>query len=86
MTIYCLFVAYRAPSLQEQLFSITTAVMLLTQSGVNMGMNMGLLPITGITLPLLSYGGSSIMAICLILGIVQGISNRSHQTIYRHLT
>lgn len=44
--------------------------MLLFQTTVNIGMNIGLLPITGITLPLLSYGGSSILAVCMSLGIV----------------
>lgn len=40
---------------------------------VNVGMVTGLAPTTGITLPLLSYGGSSILATCITLGIVQSI-------------
>jgi len=37
---------------------------------VNVGMNMAIIPITGITLPLFSFGGSSIVATCITLGIV----------------
>lgn len=40
---------------------------------VNVGMNMGLLPIAGLTLPLISYGGSSVVAFSLLLGIAQRI-------------
>lgn len=41
---------------------------------VNIGMNIGLLPITGITLPLLSYGGSSLLATMISLGILESIA------------
>lgn len=40
---------------------------------VNVGMNMGLIPVTGITLPLVSYGGSSLISTLLLLGIVMSI-------------
>lgn len=45
--------------------------MLLTQTVVNIGMNMGLFPITGVTLPLLSYGGSSLLVTWFALGLAQ---------------
>jgi cell division protein FtsW (lipid II flippase) len=40
------------------------------QAFVNIGMNIGLLPVTGIPLPFLSVGGSSIMALLFSIGIV----------------
>ncbi|MFZ2199401.1 MAG: rod shape-determining protein RodA [Microgenomates group bacterium] len=40
------------------------------QTFVNIGMNIGLAPVTGVTLPLISYGGSSILSIAITLGIV----------------
>ena len=44
------------------------------QTMVNIGMNLGLLPITGITLPLFSYGGSSMVATMIGLGIISNVS------------
>lgn len=41
---------------------------------INIGMNMGILPITGITLPLVSYGGSSLVSLAIMLGIVSSLS------------
>lgn len=46
---------------------------------VNIGMNIGLIPITGITLPLLSYGGSSVITTMLTLGIVANISKNNRE-------
>jgi rod shape determining protein RodA len=59
--------------LAAQLFVLVTGVMFLVQVGVNIGMNIGLVPITGITLPFISYGGSSILALSFQLGCVQSI-------------
>jgi rod shape determining protein RodA len=47
--------------------------MLAFQVVVNIGMNLGLMPVTGITLPLMSYGGSSVLGTFLALGILQAI-------------
>jgi len=41
-----------------------------TQATVNMGVNMGLLPTKGLTLPLVSYGGSSMLVSCIMLGLL----------------
>ena len=41
---------------------------------INIGMNLGVIPITGITLPLLSYGGSSVLSMMITLGIVANVS------------
>jgi len=51
--------------------------MIFTQSVVNIGMNLGFLPVTGITLPFLSYGGSSLLVNFLLLGIMQNIARNS---------
>ncbi len=60
--------------------------MLMVQVMINIGMNMGLVPITGITLPFVSYGGSSFLAVCLSFGIVQAISRWHQQLKELHLT
>jgi len=52
------------------IFSFGFFTMLLSQIVINTGMNMGLLPITGITLPFLSYGGSSIISSSISFGLL----------------
>lgn len=47
------------------------------QTSVNIGMNIGIFPITGITLPLLSYGGSSLISVFLCLSFISSVSRFS---------
>jgi rod shape determining protein RodA len=47
--------------------------MLMFQVFVNVGMAVGIMPITGVTLPLMSYGGSSVIATLLAVGLLQSI-------------
>jgi len=54
------------------------AVSLLFQVFVNVGMNLGIMPITGIPLPLMSYGGSSVLATFLAVGVLQSINIQAH--------
>ena len=54
--------------------------MLLFQQIQNIGMTIGLLPITGITLPFVSYGGSSLLSYMLIVGILLNISVKKNRT------
>lgn len=49
------------------------AIFFISQVLINVGMNLGLMPITGITLPLLSYGGSSLIVSLLALGFVESV-------------
>lgn len=53
---------------------ITTIV--LFQTLINVGMNTGIAPVTGIPLPLVSYGGSSILMLLFAIGILQSIASR----------
>lgn len=53
---------------------IGIVAMLLFQQVQNIGMTVGLVPITGITLPFISYGGSSLLSYMMIVGIILNIS------------
>jgi rod shape determining protein RodA len=48
----------------------------LAQVFINIGMNIGLMPVTGITLPLLSAGGSSLLSVMIAFGIINSISKK----------
>ncbi len=52
---------------------------LFLQAAVNIGMNLGLLPVTGIALPLVSYGGSSLVLTLLMLGLVHSVAVRQRR-------
>jgi rod shape determining protein RodA len=55
-------------------------VMLLFQLFVNIGMNVGIMPITGVTAPLLSFGGSSMLSTFLALGLLHSINAQARDT------
>lgn len=71
---YVLIVAGRSIDYFGFLICIGVSVMLIFQIVINTGMSVGLLPITGVTLPLISYGGSSLVSILVCLGLVASVA------------
>jgi rod shape determining protein RodA len=57
----------------ETLFAIGLAIMILCHFAINVGMNIGLMPVTGIPLPFVSYGGSHMVTLFMGLGILMGM-------------
>lgn len=55
--------------------------MLMFQVFVNVGMNTGIMPITGITLPLMSHGGSSVLVTFIALGLLQSVYMHEHRAV-----
>jgi len=56
-----------------RLFASGFAFLLFSQIFINIGMSLGLLPIVGISLPLVSYGGSQLLALYSGLGLLQSM-------------
>lgn len=73
--IYC--IVSDSKDVFSKLFATFAFSILLIQCFVNIGMNIGLLPVVGVTLPFVSYGGSSIVANFMLLGILSSMSNAS---------
>jgi rod shape determining protein RodA len=69
-----------AKNLYGALLAGGITVMLLFQLFVNVGMNVGIMPITGVTAPLLSAGGSSMLATFLAIGLLQSINAQARET------
>ncbi|NCO12001.1 MAG: hypothetical protein COZ34_00155 [Candidatus Pacebacteria bacterium CG_4_10_14_3_um_filter_34_15] len=78
--------AEKAHETTEKYFCYAVAIMTTFQIGVNIGMNIGILPITGITLPFISYGGSSILSLISMFGIIQSIRINQKQKVSLHLS
>ncbi len=72
----CFAVAQATREPYGRLVAVGVATMFATQALINVGMHVGLLPITGLALPLVSYGGSSLLANALALGLVMNIGLR----------
>lgn len=73
----CVWVARRACSPQSALIAMGYAGMLLTQVGINVGMCLYVFPVVGLTLPFISYGGSSVITMYAAMGVVSSIKMRS---------
>jgi rod shape determining protein RodA len=84
LSLYALLLwrALRIVTLSKNSYGVLVAggiaVSLLFQVFVNVGMNLGIMPITGIPLPLMSYGGSSVLATFLAIGVLQSINIQAH--------
>jgi rod shape determining protein RodA len=63
------------------MFCAGLASALLFQMFVNLGMVIGIMPITGIPLPFISHGGASLVSIALGLGLIQSINIRQHERV-----
>ena len=72
--------AYKNSSLLGSLLAIGVTCLIFIQTVVNIGMNLGVLPVTGVSLPLLSYGGSGLVSTLISLGLLASISRHSTQT------
>ena len=59
-----------------RLITLGVASLIFFQTFVNVGMNLAILPVTGMTLPFLSYGGSSLVSMMIAVGLAQSVVMR----------
>jgi len=78
----CLYMATQAPTSYERLLAGSLALTFFVYLFVNAGMVCGLLPVVGLPLPLISYGGSSLVTIMAGFGILMGVYSRRKLTSY----
>jgi len=74
--IRSLKVAREAGDLFGSLIAYSYAVMILFQAAVNIGVNLNVMPVSGLPLPFLSYGGSSLLSSILGVGLVESVAMR----------
>jgi rod shape determining protein RodA len=71
-------VAKRSKDRHGSLIVVGMSALILWQALINIGMVIGLLPVVGITLPFVSYGGSSLITLCLAIGLIENVSMRRY--------
>ena len=72
----CIYVGVRCQDYMRRLVCYGAASALMFQVMINVGMCIGVMPVIGLTLPLISYGGSSVVTIFAMLGLVSGAHAR----------
>ena len=85
--IRCIWVGCQSSNYMRRMICFGAAFSMMFQVLINVGMCIGTMPVVGLTLPLISYGGSSIIATYMMLGLVSGVharpAPRSHERYIR---
>ena len=71
-----IYVGVHTPDFARRVVCFGAAAALIFQVTINIGMNLGVMPVIGLTLPFISYGGSSILSLYAMLGLVSGVCAR----------
>ena len=71
-----LYIAAHAPTLYSRTLAGALTMTFFCYAFVNMGMVSGILPVVGVPLPLVSYGGTATLSIMVVLALLMGIGNR----------
>ena len=72
----CVRIARRAADPFGTYIAFGFSTLLFFQTAVNIGVNLNLIPVTGLTLPFISYGGSSLLSLVLGIGLVESVATR----------
>ena len=78
----CFQVGTKTPDYMRKLICFGVGSALIFQTLLNVGMCMGVLPIVGLTFPFISYGGSSIVSLFALVGLVSGIHARPQRPVH----
>ncbi len=74
VVIRCFRIGQLATDMFGSLIAYGVGTLLFFQMAVNIGVNLNVIPVTGLTLPFISYGGSSMISLMLAIGFVQSVS------------
>lgn len=73
----CLYIAWQARDLMGRLIAAGVATLIFFQGAVNIGVNLNIIPVAGLPLPFISYGGSGLLSLMLGIGLVESVAVRS---------
>jgi len=75
----CLRASVRAKDVTGQMIGFGMAALLFFQGAVNIGVNLRIIPVSGLPLPFISYGGSGLVSLMLGIGLVESVVLRQRQ-------
>ncbi len=75
--VRCIRIAQIAPDIFGALIAYGFGFLIFFQTIVNIGVNLNVIPVTGLTLPFVSYGGSSLLSLMLGIGMVESVAMRT---------
>ena len=76
----CIRAAQKARDVAGSMIAMGVATLIFFQAAVNIGMNLNVLPVSGLPLPFISYGGSGLTALMIGIGLVESVVMRHSQT------
>jgi rod shape determining protein RodA len=77
----CFRVGQKSTDLFGSLIAYGIGTLIFFQMAVNIGVNLNVIPVTGLTLPFISYGGSSLASLLLGIGFVESVSAHRHKNV-----
>ncbi|NLN69741.1 MAG: rod shape-determining protein RodA [Chloroflexi bacterium] len=77
VVVRCFYISQNAADTFGALIAYGFGVLIFFQTIVNIGVNLNVFPVTGLTLPFISYGGSSLLTLMLGVGMVESVAMRS---------
>ncbi len=84
LVIRIIYIAFHTSDVAGRIICCGIAAILILQTLENIGMCMAIIPVVGITLPFMSYGGSSMLALYIIIGLVHSIRAKEKRLYFRH--
>ena len=75
----CIRAAQKASDVAGSMLAFGVAILIFFQGAVNIAMNLSVVPVSGLPLPFISYGGSGLTALMLGIGLVESVVMRQKQ-------
>jgi len=75
----CIRAAQKARDVAGSMLALGVATLIFFQGSVNIGMNLNVLPVSGLPLPFVSYGGSGLTALMICIGLVESVAMRQKE-------
>ena len=85
--VVVMYLGYKVSSFAQSVFARVLVICLLFNfflyAFINMAMVMGLMPVVGVPLPLVSYGGTAMLTLMIGFGLIQSVAVHGHQPLHR---